>query len=344
MTRRRQARVTLADVARAARVSAMTVSNVLNDSGRVSEGTRDRVRSTVSRLGYVPNLSAARLTGSSLSRVGVVYPAGSSAFVTTLIAAIATEAASRGLQIIFSPATIRDRAQAEMQTRDLIAAGAEGVALVSPFAELMGSQTVRELDAPLAGLLAARPIEGMATVRIDNEAAAYAITTLLLDKGHDRIAVITGPADHGDSPLRLAGHRAALRARLLEKNPEHEVVGDFTFASGVSGAERLMAVSPAPTAIVCANDETAAGVLWWLNKHGLRVPDEVAVCGFDDTQLATRVWPTLTTIKQPFPEMAAVALDALATAFRARSRPSAMTDTVLPFALIERGSTCKDPT
>lgn len=338
MNGNRRKAVTLADVARSARVSIMTVSNVLNDRGRVGEGARIRVRAAVAALGYAPNLSASRLAGASLSRVGVIYPAGDSAFLTTLVAAIATEAASRGLQLLLRPSTARTAAQARNVAHDLIAAGAESLLIVSPFAEMLQAHA-STLDVPLAGLVTARPIAGMATVRIDNESAAFALTALLLDKGHAPIGVITGAMTHSDSVARLDGFRDALRARDLPLDPALEVTGDFGFASGIAGAEVLLQQTPPPTAIVAANDEMAAGVLWLVNSRGLRVPDDVAVCGFDDTLLATHVWPALTTVRQPITDMAAEALDALSAAFRSKSRASVERDIVLPFVVIERGST-----
>ncbi|WP_438852578.1 LacI family DNA-binding transcriptional regulator [Brevundimonas nasdae] len=339
MTRTRRAQVTLADVARVSRVSIMTVSNVLNGGGRASDDTRMRVREAAASLGYVPNLSASRLAGAGLSRVGVIYNSGESAFQTTLTAAIATEAASRGLQLLFRPLLTRKPERVRDLAQELVSSGAEAIILVPPYAEMLDVGAMTELGVPLAGLVTASPIEGMATARIDNVGAAQAVTTLLLDQGHERIGVVVGPLNHSDSIARRDGHRAALIARGLTPPDELEAQGDFGFASGIACADQLLDLEHPPTAIVAANDEMAAGVLWTANRRALRLPDDLAVCGFDDTLLATRVWPTLTTIRQPLAEMAGQAMEALKTAFRNRSDAPAATDAVLPFTLIQRGST-----
>lgn len=341
MSRVQRDRVRLEDVARAVRVSAMTVSNVLNDRGRVSEGTRARVREAVAALGYAPNLSASRLVGASLSRVGVIYPASDSIFLTGLVAAIAAEAAGRGLQLILRPAPPEEPGLTPL-AQEAISAGAEALILIPPFAERVDDEARGAITVPVAGLVTAGPMAGMATARIDNEAASSALTTLLIRAGHRRIGAITGPMDHSDSLARLNGYRQALRDHDLPVEAVLEAPGDFGFTSGIAGAERLLALPEPPTAILAANDEMAAGALWVLNSRGLRVPDDMAVCGFDDTLLATRVWPTLTTVRQPLAALAGQALEDLMKAFRNRGSPFTGADTVLPFELIERGSTRSD--
>lgn len=333
MSRTRPDQITLQDVAARAHVSAMTASNVMNGTGRVSAATRDRVLKAVAELGYRPNLAASRLVGSSLSCIGVIYPAADSLFLNALVAAIATEGAARGVQLLFRPMSGVEAGAAEA----LVRSGAEALLLVPPYPEaLAGTEELRGMTAPVAALATAGPMEGVFTVRIDNRQAATTLTRHLLEKGHRRIGVIAGPPNHSDSRARLDGHRAALAEIGLDMEAELVAVGDYEFTSGVTAAGQLLDLAEAPTAIVAANDEMAAGVLWVASQRGLKVPADLAVCGFDDTLLATRVAPTLTTVRQPLRAMAGRAIDALSAAFRNRA---AEADQVLEFELRVREST-----
>ncbi|KAK0331569.1 hypothetical protein LTR94_028406, partial [Friedmanniomyces endolithicus] len=280
-----------------------------------------------------------RLVGAGLSRVGVVYPKSDSAFITTLVAAIASKAAGRGLQLVLRPSETHDPAIASTLVEALVSEGAEAVLLVPPYAEMLGQASRERLQIPFAGLVCAEAISGMATVRIDNQSAAYALTKNLIDLGRRRIGVLVGPRDHSDSLARLEGHKAALEDHGLIHDPALEADGDFSFVSGMKGARRLIEAQSSIDAIVASNDEMAAGVLWVAQTLGRRVPDDLAVCGFDDTLLATRVWPALTTVRQPLDRMAGHALDALKTAFRNRGWGGEPVDLMLDYELIERNST-----
>ena len=317
----------------------MTVSNVLNGTGRVSQGTKARVEASIAALNYNPNLAARRLVGSRLSRLGVIYLGLESVFLNAVVAALSTQAAARGLQLMLRPLPKATRLSAVDAAQEVVRSGAEGIILIPPIAELLGQQgRLKAFSVPVVALATAGPLPGAATVRIDNVAAAREMTQLLIRQGRTRIGVIVGPLDHSDSVARLQGHRDALHAYGLEPDAGLEVPGQFTFASGVAAAERLLALQPPPTAIVAANDDMAAGALWAANQRGIRVPDQLAVTGFDDTLLATRVWPTLTTVRQPLDTMAGEALDILGAAFRTPG-PAHNRDVVVDFELIERGST-----
>lgn len=331
---RTTSRSTLRAVAEAAGVSAMTVSNVVNGSGRVGQATRERVLMTIEALGYVPNLAARRLVGARPTRLGLICPDHDSVFINATIAAVAMEAAEQGLQLMIRRLPTKAPQDVEAVVEQLARAGADALLLIPPFAEaLIGCERRSSLAA--AAIATAGPLPEMATVRIDNAAAARALTLRLIEKGHTRIGVIAGPRDHSDSMARLQGHRAALRAYGLAALPELEVEGAFSFDSGRLAAERLLDLDARPTAIVAANDDMAAGALWAAHERGIPLPDGLAVAGFDDTLLATRVWPALTTVRQPVAAMARQAIELIAQAL-AGAQP--LRDVVLDFELIERAS------
>jgi LacI family transcriptional regulator len=330
-------RITIQAVAKRAGVSPMTVSNVTNGTGRVSHATRERVRAVIQELGYIPSQAARGLVGSAVTRVGLIYSNVESMFINATLAAVAVVSAEKGIQlqmkhaVAASPEATADLARALMRT------GAQALLLIPPFAEMIGgSPILRELKVPAAAIATAMALPHATTVRIDNQAAARAITERLIASGRRRIAVVAGPRNHSDSVARLRGHCDALNTHELRWQDDLCVDGDFSFASGLAAADRLLDLVPRPDAIVAANDDMAAAVLWAAHRRGMELPADLAVTGFDDTLIATRVWPPLTTVRQPIKEMAAQAIEWLARAVRDPDKHLNPQDLVLPFSVIER--------
>jgi LacI family transcriptional regulator len=121
--------------------------------------------------------------------------------------------------------------------------------------------------------------------------------------GHRRIAHILGDPKHGAGVWRLAGYRDGLKRAGLKEDPTYMIQGRFSFESGVAAARQLLALRPRPTAIFAADDDMAIGAIWAASEAGVSVPGDISICGFDDTTIATQVWPPLTTIHQPVREM-----------------------------------------
>jgi len=339
MRRRRTSRerITIQDVAERAGVSKMTVSNVVNRTGKVGGATRARVLGVIEDLGYVPSQAARHLVGSAAARIGLIYRDVESMFLNVAVADISVGAAERGLQLLVRRAADASPEETERAAMSLKRSGADGLLLIPPYPELLsGSALLRELDMPTVAIATATPLPDIATVRIDNFAAARAMTALLISRGYRRIGFVAGAPRHSDSLARLEGYKAALAAHGLPFDPVLCVEGLFTFASGIEAANRLFALRPRPDAVMAANDDMACGILWVAHSLNFRLPEDLAVTGFDDTLVATRVWPTLTTIRQPLAAMAGHALDMLVDALR-RPAPKPA-DKVLDFSLIERGS------
>jgi LacI family transcriptional regulator len=314
----------------------MTVSNVFNGAGKFSRDTRERVLAAIAELGYVPNSAARRLVGATPARIGLLYAGEESMFINGVLAAVAVASAERGLQLIVRRASPDDALEA---ARALRTAGAEALLLLPPFdTVLSGSPAFQDLGLPAAAIATAAPLPDMFTVRIDNRAAARTVTELLIAKGRRRIAVIAGPQDHSDSIERLQGCRDALQAHGMPLTDDLIVEGRFTFESGLEAAERLLDLSSPPDAIIAANDDMAAAALWIAHRRGLALPRDLAVTGFDDTLLATRVWPALTTVRQPIDRMTARALDLLLDALRRPASDIRPMDALEAHDLVERAS------
>lgn len=321
----------------------MTVSNVCNRIPVVKPETQARVLEAIRETGYVPSQAARGLIGSIASRIGVVYFDTDLSLMDQLIAAISIAAADRGLQLIMrKPARFfltEDWPQKDLS--DLVDAflgsGIQGLLLPPPIADALANSTLlSKLEIPIVTLGTATARPGMGTVRIDNRAAAYAVTELVVARGCRRVAVVAGPQSASEGRERFAGYCDALLAHELPVQPELCRFTDYSFASGLQAAEELLALSPRPDAIVAASDDLAAAALLAGHRLGLDLPRELAVVGFDDTQVATRVWPSLTSVRWPITTIAAQGLDLLVDAIRRRE--PALQDVVLDFQLVERDS------
>ncbi|MFC0684050.1 LacI family DNA-binding transcriptional regulator [Novosphingobium clariflavum] len=306
MARRNENGVTIRAVAQRAGVSAMTVSNVLNGAGRASAATVETVRAAIAELGYVPNLAARRLAKSRATTVGLLYSDRRTPFLDAVLVGALRATNAQGLQLLLRDGEGSSRAEAEAMAQDLVRSGADALLLIPPFAEqLSGSAVLEELGVPLAAIATGTALADVTTVRIDNRGAMEALTRDVIAAGHRRIAYVAGPDHYSVVGARLEGFLAALRAAGLAEEPDLIVRhGAFDYAAGETAARHLLALPSPPSAIICSSDDLAAGVVAEANRQGLQLPARLSVTGFDDTILASRLWPPLTVVRQPVEDMA----------------------------------------
>ncbi|MDE2403186.1 MAG: LacI family DNA-binding transcriptional regulator [Sphingomonadales bacterium] len=330
---------TVADVARAAGVSLMTVSRVVNGESRVSVETRSRVEQAIEQLNYVPNPAARSLAGGGQCRLALLYDNPSASFLSELLVGSLDQARRSDAQLLLEPYDPGE------PTRALVSRlgkhRIDGVLLPAPLGDQ--ADVVSALAAaglPLARVAATVAMPHGHAVEIDDEAAAHAMARHLIDLGHRRIGFIAGSARYPVSALRLAGFERALREAGLSLEPGLVARGDYTYRAGLEAAEQLLSLSPRPTAIFASNDDMAAGAMAAAHRHGLDVPRDLSICGFDDTATARSIWPELTTIRQPAADMAARAVAILAEHVAVARRHQAMAQRVEPmsFELIRRAS------
>lgn len=330
--------VTMADVAARAGVSTMTVSNVINDTGRVSAATTEKVRAAIDALGYVPDPSAKRLASAGATRLGIIYKKSRSAFVSEVLISALDAASARGVQVLTVDCDEDDVQAIEAALTGLVRQGAQSLLLLPPFAErVTGRPIVAEIGVPFAAIGTGRALSDMITVRIDERAAAAAMTEFLIDHGHRRIGFVAGPSSHSGSIARQEGYEAALAAHGIAVDPAIVATGDYNFDSGLAAARILLERPDPPSAIFAANDEMAAAVAWVAHSLGLRLPQELAVAGFDDSPIATRVFPALSAIRQPVAAIATRAAERLIGAMRDSAADE--TDILFDFELVPRQST-----
>lgn len=328
-------RATLATVAASAGVSVATVSKVLNGRSDVAPATRSLVQSLLQRHDYVAP-SPRRAKAMTLSTVEVQFDVDLNAYSTEIIQGAVEAGAEVGVGVVVSIRRDSDRTAA--WARDLMAAGRK--ALIAVTSELTSGQlsAVARAHLPLVVIDPLNlPRARMTSVGSTNFAGGLAATQHLLSLGHRRIAYIGGPATAACNQARLHGYRAAMEAEGVPVLPDYVQTGHFRYTYGVAAAATLLDLPEAPTAIFAGSDETALGVMEAARGRGLRIPEDLSIVGFDDTQLAPRASPPLTTVRQPLREMGKVALR---TALRLAATEKIDSHHVeLATELIVRGST-----
>ncbi|MFF1819899.1 LacI family DNA-binding transcriptional regulator [Kribbella sp. NPDC058245] len=305
---RPKAAVTLASVATTAGVSIATVSKVLNGRSDVSSATRARVQELLNQHGYVGRRPETVVRDS----VELFYQGALNNYSVEIIQGVVEAGQSADVDVVLNAhprreSTVTDRASRWI--RELIAGGRR--AAIGITSELT--------DADLAALSRARlplvvidpaniPEPDVTSVGSTNFAGGMAATQHLLELGHRQIAYLGGPPTSGCNQARLSGFRSAMEAAGASV-PRHYIwQRDFLYDDGVAGGSALLDLSDRPSAIFAGSDEVALGVMEAARSRGLRIPEDLSVVGFDDTQVARLASPPLTTVKQPLREMGAVAL------------------------------------
>ncbi len=313
-------RVRLEDVARAAGVSPKTVSRVLNDEANVRPRTREKVRAAMEAMNYRPHPSARSLASNRSYLVATLYDNPSSNYLTEIQAGVLEACDLHGYSMMVRPLVVESEDFLPRVETLLSHHRPDGLVLTPPITDHAGLLALlQDRGVPFASV---SPIEraGRTGVFMDEPGAAREMMATLVALGHRRIAHVIGHPAHGASHWRLDGYREALVAAGLAYEAALVVQGDFSFGSGVAAARQLFSLprGSGPTAVFAANDDMAAGVIWAAGEHGLSVPRDVSVCGFDDTPISRQIWPTLTTIQQPSREMGRIAATQLLDLLRGR--------------------------
>jgi LacI family transcriptional regulator len=322
--------VTIYDVARQAGVSIATVSRVLRRSAPVQDDTRQRVEDAVDALGFVPSRLGVSLAERRHAANGVVFPDLSGPYFAEVVLGYEEVTSRLGRSVLIL--STREQADPETTVRELTSR-VDGLAI---FDGTVGEATVRAIvtgGLPVV-LLARRDVEGADAVAAENLASAGRLTEHLLGHGHRRLAFLGDPGHSFDVQERWAGVRAVVERHGLP--PAQPVLCDSSEASARGAATELLASPDRPDAIVCGNDERALATLLAAEDLGLRVPDDVAVTGWDDILAARHARPALTTVRQPMRELGAWAARALDERIRG-DRDHRVTE-LLPTRLIVRSS------
>jgi LacI family transcriptional regulator len=345
-SRRGRGAITIEDVAREVGVSAMTVSRVINKGANVRESTRAAVLEAIERLNYSPNTAARSLAAGQVTHIGLLYANPSAGYLSQFLIGALHAARSAGVHLVIESCESEDADEQAEVTRRFATSDVEGVILPPPLSE--AQPIMAELDAmeiPAVTIATAAPRESGLNVRIDDHAAAKEMTQYLLDLGHRNIGFIKGHPNIIASQDRFRGFCDALTDAGLDCDKAPVEQGYFSYRSGLIAGERLLSREERPTAIFASNDDMAAATVSVAHRMGLDVPEDLSIVGFDDTALATSVWPELTTVKQPIAAMAEAALELLIADLRSRyaGTASKFGERVLSHAMIIRESSGPPP-
>jgi LacI family transcriptional regulator len=328
------------DVAREAGVSVATVSRVFNDSGRVNEDTRRRVRAVAEKLRFWPNGVARSLIMSRTHAIGVLLPDLHGEFFSEVIRGVDLAARREGLHVLVS--------SSHSDTRELVAAlramrgRIDGLIIMTPEPESIPAIRANAWDCPVVLLGPGGETHDFDTVALANYEGAYAVVRHLQRLGHRRIATLTGPPGNRDAQQRLEGYRAAMREGGVAHTRGLEVRGDFTEPAGYQGAQAVLKMKPSPSALFVANDVMAVGALGAFREAGLRLPRDMAVAGFDDIALARHLTPPLTTVHVDAYQLGERALQRLLRRDAGEPAPGRSHE-VLPTWLVVRASCGASP-
>lgn len=328
--------VTIKDVAREAGVSVATVSRVLNGSGPVSVLTGDRIREVAGRLRYVPHGGARSLITRRTSTFGVLLPDLYGEFFSEVIRGLDETARGYGYHLLVS-SSHSDQTEIEAAMRAM-RGRVDGLVVMCPDLDAQTLAANLSGTLPVVLLNCGLDTDAFDSVRVDNAGGAHAIVQHLLSHGHERVAIITGPARNTDAIERLRGYRDALREVGIEPDRSWELAGNFTEDAGYEAARRMLELVPRPTAVFAANDSMAIGAISAFREAGLRIPHDIAIAGFDDIPIAHYLTRPLSSVHVPIRELAARAITKLVLALREKNQHVRSRE-VVPTTLVIR-NTC----
>ncbi|MCK4513993.1 MAG: LacI family DNA-binding transcriptional regulator [Spirochaetaceae bacterium] len=325
-------RPTIKDVAKKAGVSIATVSRILNDLPGYTAETRQTVLDVIQEIGYKPNAIARGLVNKHTNTIGVLLPSISSRLASVLLNGIENTAHHLDYSTIICN-TERDGKRTLEYLEVLGEKQVDGIIIVSEWLRDLYEEALVAMKIPVVLVLTVSSHLHIPHIKLDDKRAAYDATEYLIERGHKKIGMISGAENDQIAGIpRVEGYRQALTDNSLSISEDRIVHGDFAYRSGIACMEKLFERCPDITAVFATSDEMAVGVLSWAYKKGVRVPDELSVIGYDDTQDAEMAIPPLTTVRQPVYEMGQGAVEML---FSGKKRAESV---IMPHRIVERDS------
>lgn len=300
---------TIKDVAKAAGVSVATVSRVLNAPETVREETRRMVQEQIDQLEYFPNLLGRNLRQLSTKRLLVVLDSISNQFYSRVVRGIEETARNYGYAVMIC--TVRGNRENFLTHMEMLKNRVvDGAVVMCPDAAY---DQVLSLSRQYPMVFACEPVleDGVTSVSIDDKQASLEAVNYLISQGKRRIAVFTSPTAAISSKLRYEGYQEALRQNGIEEDPELVISEGYTYNSGVRGARKLLELKNLPDAVFTFADVSAIGCVKELDRHGIKVPGDLSVMGFDNTAISEMYIPSITTVGQPQYEIGAKATECL---------------------------------
>lgn len=332
-------KITISDVARLSGVSKRTISRVINNSPKVGEKTRERIQKIINELNYSPNPQARGLAARRSYLLGMVYDNPDALYINDVQRGVLSVCREFGYELVVHPCDMKADNLINEAVNFANRSKLDGVIILPPISEnndlagALGKANVNYVR------LASIAMDSADHVVISNErAAAAAMAEYLVKLGHTRIGYIAGPKGMKSTRERLEGFCDALEKYGCKPGRGMLARGAYTFESGIECTRTLLADPTPPTAIFASNDEMAVGAINAAQDMGLKVPEDLSVAGFDDSILASRIIPSLTTIRRPVREMARLATTKLIASIDGRHEDAHASNMLVP-ELVTRNST-----
>ena len=325
-----QNRATIEDVAKLAGVSTATISRVINKSGPVAEKTTKRVLDAIEELDYVPHSGARQMAGGRPNLVGLIFPAIGDPFMAELLQGIETELISKGYDLLLYSS------QRRSSHLPLNEHNTDGLIVFADSLSETELTRFHKRQLPLVLLHQTSPAElDIPCVTVENKAGAGKAVKHLINCGYKNIAFLAGLEEHEDAKWREIGYREELAAHGIPFRPELVAYGGFSAEIAESAIEHWLLEGVKIDAIFAADDNSAQGAMFALQRAGKRIPEDVAIVGFDDINFSRYMTPPLTTIRMPIMEAGKQAAIQMIKLIRGEKADPL---TLLPTDLIIRGS------
>jgi LacI family transcriptional regulator len=298
------AKPTINDIARLAGVSKKTVSRVINRSGSLHDDTREKIEAVIRETGYVPNPQARALALGRNFLIGLVHDNPNAQMILNMQQGILEALRDTDFELVVRPVDRSSPDMLEDVRSFLVRQRLYGVVLLPPISEIDAlARLCEEVNCKYVRMGSSVLDDSDHMVASNDRDAVIEATRHLIAQGHRRIGLISGPHGFNSAQVRRDGFEFALAEAGIKLPRSLIADGQYTFESGIAAAESLFDLQPRPTAIFACNDEMAAGVLFAARLRGIAVPEELSIIGFDDTPIAARVWPPLTTVRWPIVAM-----------------------------------------
>lgn len=304
-------RYTIKDIAQMAGVSKATVSRVINGSKPVSKEIKERVMKVIEDTNFQPSSLARSLSKQETRLIGVIIPDVSNPVFSKIIHGVEKEANKSNYNILLCNSRYDEKQ--ELKYLDILKEKeVDGLIFHGFHSSEKIDERLSSFEKPIVAVGNKSKIGKYPVVLIDNEQAAFEMTEYLIKKGHKHIAMIHGPMDDPYAGYqRIRGYRRAIDSYSIDYNDAYMESGHYKFQDGYHGIKGLLERNPNITAVFCANDEMAIGAIKGIVDMGKRVPEDIAVAGFDDIDIAKVFIPSLTTVHQPFEQKGEAAMKAV---------------------------------
>ncbi|MFY8351012.1 LacI family DNA-binding transcriptional regulator [Pseudoalteromonas sp. SSM20] len=297
---------TIYEVSKAAGVSLATVSRVINGNARVSERTKEKVHKAMAELGYKPNAIAQSLASNRSNSVGLLVSELHGSFFGDMMSSIESMLRDAGKHVVITAG--HSEAEKEKQAIEFLISRRCDALILN--AEAVSEEYLKSLlDNNIEIILINRNIESLQErcIVLDNQLGGYLATKAAIEQGHRNIAYISGPHFKEDAQQRLAGHKQALEEAGISFDSSLCFEGGYHESEGQDGFNTLFKQNNTFTALICANDEMASGAMTAAREHGLSIPNDLSIIGFDNVLFARYLYPKLTTVDNPIAKMGEMA-------------------------------------